>query len=119
MSPLLTEIVEESVRLHAELDVVARFDTREFPEEKLRETSPDLILIGLHPGEADQVARHLLAIVPLAKVIAFSSNASRGYIHEMRPRRSEFVDISPEALIEELLRPNPMRKRSRPPSQET
>src|SRR5215470_11776796 len=113
MSPLLAGIIEESVSLHVALDVVARFDTRNIAEQELRDRSPDLILVGLYPDEADEVARSFLMLMPLAKVIALSSNARHAYVHQMRPRRAALIDISPQALIRELLRPSFLRQRSR------
>ena len=112
MSPLLAGIIEESMSPRLTLDVVARFAARDFSEQRLRDISPDLILVGLGPGEADGVARSLLALAPLAKVIALSSDARRGYVHEMRPRRAVLTDLSPQALVSELVGPIWRRSRS-------
>jgi DNA-binding NarL/FixJ family response regulator len=111
VSPLLAGIIEQAVSRHGTFDVVARFDSRDFAAQKLRETSPDLILVGLRPGEPDEVAHSLLILYPLAKVIALSTDGDRGYVHEMRPSRTVLVDLSLQALIKQLLTPTPVRKR--------
>jgi hypothetical protein len=110
MSRLLEDIIEKSVAGCLTLDVVARFDSREFLEETLRTISPDLILVGLRPGESDEVARSLLALAPLAKVIAMSSDARHGYVHEMRPHRTALIEISRQILIRTILRKRLIRR---------
>jgi chemotaxis response regulator CheB len=109
MPPLLTEIIEHSLIGRIVLHVVARFDNRDFSKETLRGMRPDLVLIGLRPGESDTVGRSLLALVPAAKVIAFSSDARHGYIHEMRAHRAAIINISPQALIEAILGASAMK----------
>jgi len=104
MAPLLTDIIEHSLIGHIALHVVARFDNRDFSEETLRSVRPDLVLIGLRPGESDAVGRSLLALIPAAKVIAFSSDARHGYIHQMRAHRAVIINISPQTLIKGILR---------------
>jgi hypothetical protein len=102
MTPLLTDIIEQLLTEHVALDVVARFDVRDLLEERLQVFAPDLIFVGLRPGEADEIGRGLLSLAPAAKVIAFSNDARHGYVHEMRPHRAALIDISPQALIEAI-----------------
>jgi DNA-binding NarL/FixJ family response regulator len=106
MSSLFVDIIEQSVTEQIALDIVARFEARDL-EEHLRVINPDLVLVGLRPGEADEIGRSLLEVVPVARVIVFSSDARHAYLHEMIPHRATLIDVSPAALIEAIrgLRP--------------
>jgi chemotaxis response regulator CheB len=108
MPPLLTDIIEHLLIGHLALRVVARFNNRDFSKESLRGVHPDLVLIGLHPGESDAIGRSLLTLIPAAKVIAFSSDARHGYVHEMRAHRAAIINISPQALIKGILGRRPV-----------
>ena len=103
MSRMLSDIITALVTDHAALDVVAEFDSRADAENRLPVIAPDLILVGLHDGETDAIGLTLLALVPSAKVIAFSSDGRNGYLHEMRAQRVELTDISPQGLIHAIL----------------
>jgi DNA-binding NarL/FixJ family response regulator len=102
MSPLLTDIIEQSITGHVDLDVVARFGARDFLEKRLPEISPELVLLGLRAGEADEIGRYLLSLVPVARVIAFSGDARHAYLHEMRAHRATLINVSPSELIEAI-----------------
>lgn len=101
--PLLGDIIKTSLADHFPLDVVARLDSRTEIEQQLPQFTPDLIIIGLHDGEADTIGGTLLAVVPLAKVIALSSDGRNAYVHEMRAHRSVLTDVSLRALIDAIL----------------
>jgi DNA-binding NarL/FixJ family response regulator len=104
---LLADIIEQLVSGQIALDIVARFDERALLREKLPEIGPDLVLIGLRSHETDRVGLSLLKLVPTAKVIAFSSDARRAYLHEMRAHRTAMIDVSARALIEAIRAPGP------------
>jgi len=93
------------------LDVVARFDKRALLREKLPEIGPDLVLVGLRSHETDRIGRSLLKLLPIAKVIAISSDARQAYLHEMRAHRAAIIDVSTRALIEAIRGPDQTRKR--------
>jgi DNA-binding NarL/FixJ family response regulator len=103
MSPLLSDIIKQLLIHQTVLDVIAEFDTRDALEERLRNTAPNLILIGLRPGEGDGIGLSFLALVPAAKVIAFSSDGRHAYLHEMRAHRAALIEVSPQALIDAIL----------------
>jgi chemotaxis response regulator CheB len=110
MSPLLTDIIEHLLTGHLDFEVIAEFANRNFSEEALKTICPDLVLVGLRPGESDEIGRSLLALIPPVKVIAFSSDARHGYLHEMRAHRSVIIDISPQTLLKGILTPDPVRR---------
>jgi DNA-binding NarL/FixJ family response regulator len=99
LSPLLADIVERLVAGQIALEVVAHFDERDLLKEKLPKISPDLVFVGLQSRETDRIGRSLLKLLPMAKVIAFSSDARHAYIHEMRAHRATIIDVSAQALI--------------------
>jgi hypothetical protein len=82
MSPLFSDILVQQIGGHVDLDIVAKIDTRDRLEERLRAIGPDLVLIGLYHGEADEIAHSLLAAAPVAKVIAFSTDGRHAYVHK-------------------------------------
>jgi len=103
MAPMLSDIIAVLVTDHATLDVVAEFDSRAEAENQLPVIAPDLILVGLGDAETDLVGRTLLALVPFAKVIVFSTDARNAYLYEMRAHREELRDVSQQGLIDAIL----------------
>ena len=95
---MLRDIVRRSVSCYASLEIVDELMTCDEAEDRLSYIAPELILIGLHPDDRDDIAQRLLTLVPTAKVIAFSSDISRAYLHQMQPYRVALLDISPEKL---------------------
>jgi hypothetical protein len=89
------------------INVVARFNTRDSLNEKLPQIGPDLVLIGLRILETDEIGRSLLTLLPMAKIIAFSSDARQVYLHEMRAHRTPIEDVSARALIAAIRGPGP------------
>jgi DNA-binding NarL/FixJ family response regulator len=104
ISPMIFDIITTLLSARATLSVVAQFNNRAEIETQLCGASPDLILMGLQAGENDDIARALLAIVPRARVIAFSSDGRNAYVHEMRTYRKELLDVSPRVLTDAILR---------------
>jgi hypothetical protein len=98
MSPILRDIVKRSVCNYATLDIVDELMDCDAIEDRLCCIAPELVLIGLHRGDRDDIGQKLLMVVPTAKVIVFSSDISYAYLHQMRPYRVAMLDISPEKL---------------------
>ena len=48
MSPLISDTLVQQIGGHVDLDIVAKIDTRDRLEERLRAIGPDLVLIGLY-----------------------------------------------------------------------
>jgi DNA-binding NarL/FixJ family response regulator len=99
LAPLLRDIIKALVTDLITLDVVADFGSRGEIAQDLALMRPDLILIGLEPGETDEVGLNLLTQVPAAKVIAISNDGRDAYIHEMRPSRTVLSSVSPKDLV--------------------
>jgi DNA-binding NarL/FixJ family response regulator len=103
MSPMLRDLVTELMAEHVNLDLVGELDSRDGLEEQLQALVPDLILIGLGRGEADEIGLSLVRILPNAKVIAFSSDVRHAFFHRMQPQRTVLLDVSPQMLIDTIL----------------
>jgi hypothetical protein len=92
---MISDIVEELFIADAELDIVERCDTRKLIEDKLRAVLPDLVLLGLSSGESWMIAQSVLAVVPDAKLIAFSSDGASAYVSDRDGSWTALTDFSP------------------------
>ena len=103
MSPMLRDIITDLVADYVTLDIVADFDSRTEVVRKSELLAPDLVFVGLHIGEADDIGRDLLAHVPAAKIIAISCDGRTAYIHEMRACRTVLPDVSSQVLTDAII----------------
>jgi len=99
MPKLLGEILHDVLAQQMSIEIIARIRRRSRLEQRLRAARPDFVFIGLRRDETDAVAQHLLRALPGAKIVAFSSDIQRVWVHQMRPDRTELHDFSREALI--------------------
>ena len=97
--PLLADILREVLAGQVAIEIVAQIDRRSRLEQRLRAARPNFVLVGLRRGESDAIARSILTALPNAKVIVFSRDVHRVWVHQMRPHRTELLDFSREALI--------------------
>jgi len=102
--PLFGDILRQILAGQAAIEIVAQIDRRSRLRQRLRAARPDFILIGLRRGEADAVALSILTALPNAKVVAFSNDFHRVWIHQMQPHRTEMHDFSLDAMIALLKR---------------
>jgi hypothetical protein len=101
MPKLLGEVVVTALRHgHAPVAVVAQFESRLAIRAQLPGLAPDLVLMGLRSGEADEVATTALSLVPSATVIAFSHGGRNAHVHDMGPPRLDLPDVSSTELID-------------------
>jgi DNA-binding NarL/FixJ family response regulator len=98
LSPLLRDIVAALVEAYVPLNIVVECDNRAEAAARIVPAAPDLIFVGLHPGEEPNVGLELLSQVPAAKVITISSDGRNVDVHEMRPCRTTLLDVSPRSL---------------------
>ena len=102
--PLFADILREVLARRLAIEIVVQIDRRSRLEQRLRAARPDFILIGLRRGETDAVALSILTALPNAKVVAFSNDFHRVWIHQMQPHRTEMHDFSLDAMIALLKR---------------
>jgi hypothetical protein len=103
--PLFGDIIRQVLAGHVAIEIVAEIGCRNRLRERLRALQPELVLIGLRRGEADTIGLSVLATLPRAKVIAFSSDARNAFVHEVRPHRTELQDCSMGSLLRLLSLP--------------
>jgi chemotaxis response regulator CheB len=103
MSPLLRDVVTALLTDHVAVELIAALDSRADSERTLEDIDPNLILIGLKPGESDEIASRLLMRIPGAKVVAFSHDGRDACVHEMRHHRQMLPDVSPQGVVEAIL----------------
>lgn len=106
ISPLLADVIRRVVAGHVAIEIVAEIRHRSRLEARLRALRPELVLMGLRRGEDDTIAHAILAALPQARIIAFSSDVRVAYVHETRPHRTELQDFSTEALFAILSLPS-------------
>jgi chemotaxis response regulator CheB len=102
--PLFGDILRQILAGQAAIEIVAQIDRRSRLRQRLRAARPDFILIGLRRGETDAVALSILTALLNAKVVAFSNDFHRVWIHQMQPHRTEMHDFSLDAMIALLKR---------------
>ena len=87
LSPLLSDIISESVGARLGLSLVGHIQDRDRLDETLSALAPDIVFVGLRAGESDDIGLSVLRVVPAARVLAISSDGRNAYLHEMRPIR--------------------------------
>jgi DNA-binding NarL/FixJ family response regulator len=102
ITPLLCDIISQVAAERAPIDIVARLDNRGRLELRLQTLAPDLVLIGLCPGEDDSIALSFRNALPRAKVIALSHDIRHAYLHVSHRHGTVLNDLSLEALIEAI-----------------
>jgi DNA-binding NarL/FixJ family response regulator len=103
MSPLLRDILAQSISSQANVEIVGELLAHEWGE-RLRWLSPDVVIISLRRGEGDDITSRLLDIVPNAKIITLSYDNRRATFSDMRARRTVFRDFSPEQIASLIVR---------------
>jgi len=103
----LRDIITTLAEDHLPLDIVADLDRRIDVAAALESLMPDLVVVGLRAGEADDVGRDILSLIPSARVIAISDGGRNAYVHEMRACRTVLLDVSAEALAAAIVAPVP------------
>lgn len=97
--PLICAIITNALTRRVEVQLLAEWESREHLAERLATLTPDLVVVGLGPGESDALATQLLESNPLGKVLLTSSRGDSATVYEMRPHRSVLSDFSPDTLL--------------------
>jgi DNA-binding NarL/FixJ family response regulator len=99
--PLLSEILAAVASEGVQLKLIAQIE-RDALMDQLPALAPDIVLIGLHRGETDEIGAIVLKLVPGAKVLVLSNDVHDAYLHEMCPHRTVFKNFSPAHLLAAL-----------------
>jgi DNA-binding NarL/FixJ family response regulator len=103
----LCDVITTLAEASLPLNIVANLDRRGDVAAALELWEPDLVVIGLRAGEADDVGRDILSRIPAARVIAISDGGRNAYVHEMCACRTVLLDVSAEALAAAITAPPP------------
>ena len=87
LSRMFTDLVDRVLFPDVRLELLERVDERWLAADRLRALQPRLVLLGLLPGESDEIARVLLSAVPQSAVLAFASDGRHAFLHRMPNRR--------------------------------
>jgi hypothetical protein len=69
-----------------------------------RSGQPDVLVIGVRPGEATARCTEVLASHPQLTVVAIEVDGRRAFLGERRPSISELGQIDPETLLRVVVR---------------
>lgn len=97
--PMLRDIVKQCVGSEMEMEIVGEFLADE-DRQQMRLLRPEVVIISLARGEADDAATRLLEAAPHAKIVALSSDNRRAFCCTMRPHRKVLRDFSPREIGE-------------------
>ena len=115
MPPMLRDIVSETVAREPDMTVVGHADVREMLSGALPATDADIVIIGESTREGDVDPLPLLFARPQICVLVLSENGRRAVMHDLWPRRTALVDVSPQALVD-AIRGGARAIAGRPPS---
>jgi hypothetical protein len=104
LPPVIADIAVSALLGHAQLDIIARFESRAGILPALQILAPELILFGLRPAEPTAPARLLRALVAPVAIIAFAPDGRDASLHEMRPTRRTYKNVSPRDLVRIITR---------------
>jgi len=103
LSPLLSDIISESVGARLGLSLVGHIQDRDRLDETLSALAPDIVFVGLRAGESDDIGLSVLRVVPAARMLAISSDGRNAYLHEMRPIRIKLANFSAISLANAII----------------
>jgi chemotaxis response regulator CheB len=99
ISPLLGDIISRLAEGRGAIEIVAAIASKDSLEERLRALSPDVILLGLDPGEDHIAAAARAGFASCARVLALSHDARQAWLHEAGKPAHALPDISQQDLI--------------------
>lgn len=115
ISPLLSTLVAEAISRRGELRLLAQFDERDGLAQRLEKLNPQMVVVGLGPGESDEIGAALLAHIPHAKILLISAGGEYAYVYEMRPHRGVLFDFSPDMLAAAIFAADGVASQPSPP----
>jgi DNA-binding NarL/FixJ family response regulator len=98
MSPLLREIVRETLAREPDLDVVAEHEADADVRAAVERESADFVIVGSDAG-ADAAVRSLVAADRGVRALELRADGRDSVLYELRPHRVALGEISPETLL--------------------
>jgi DNA-binding NarL/FixJ family response regulator len=107
-SPFLRSLVRKLLPPVPDVEIVAELDTGE--EARLAattgETEADFVIVAVREPALSDIHLDLLEQRPRVKVLAVAGNRNDAFLWELRPEHKVYGEISPEALLEAIRRPD-------------
>lgn len=97
LSPMLRDIVRQSVGSERDMEIVGEFPADD-GGEPLRLLAPEVVIVSVDRGDAEDVAARLLETAPRARIVALSPDHRTAFCCEMH--RKVIFDISPREMAE-------------------
>jgi DNA-binding NarL/FixJ family response regulator len=98
--PLLSAIITNTLSRRVDLQVLGKKGSRESVPEWLATVAPDLLILGITPGESTAIGTELLQLLPRGgKVLVIRDTGDLAVLCEMRPHCSVLSDFSPDKLL--------------------
>jgi chemotaxis response regulator CheB len=102
MSNMLTSIITAALGQAPEIIIAGVAGERDDLAARVAATQADAVVMQMaEPGDFAQF-RPLLLGFPLLKVIGITSDGKSGFLHELHPRSTRLVEISPTTLLAAL-----------------
>jgi len=98
MSPLLREIVRETLAREQDLDVVAEHEAGVDVRAAVERHHADFVIVG-SDANADEQIGSLLAADRGVRALELRADGRDGVLYELRPHRVALGEISPETLL--------------------
>jgi hypothetical protein len=101
MSPLLREIVRETVAREPDLDLVAEYEADVAVRACVERDDADFVIVGSGATEHAAV-RSLVAANRSVRALELHSDGKESVLYELRPHRVPLGELSPETLLETI-----------------
>jgi DNA-binding NarL/FixJ family response regulator len=98
MPPVLLDIVTNAVDAEPDMEIVARFKTRDQLFETMAGTAIDVVILGVEEPDDLPLAREILRRSRQA-LLLLSIDGRRAAMYELRPHKEPLGDVSPQGLV--------------------
>jgi chemotaxis response regulator CheB len=101
MSPLLREIVRETLAPEPDLDVVGEHAAGVDVREAVERGGADFVIVG-SDATAEAAVSSLVAAERGVRALELRADGREGILYELRPNRVALGEISPETLLQTI-----------------
>lgn len=108
MPRVLSDIISETLLSEPSVDVRAE-DGSSDAVETVRRVAPDVAIVGDDSAAGEEDWERLLDELPRLKVLTILDDGREGFLYELRPCRVPLGEVSPQTVLDAVLR----AKRSR------
>ena len=97
--PMLRDIVKQCVGSERDIEIVGEL-LAEDDKEPLRVLKPEVVIVSLARGDAEDVPNWLLETAPYAKIVALSPDNRKALCCTMQPHRTVLLDFSAQQIAD-------------------